>query len=334
MNENQVVIKLSINSPTDGVLRQSPGRTGIWGNYKFEINNNVSECDYWFVYSKGRPQTESTFVDKRNVFLITGEPEEIYHYADGFVKQFTNIVTSRDDLKSQNIIKSHPAQPWWVGRLNGFDAKGIESFPLDFDSLEVAKFKKTKLISVISSDKGFTAGHQKRKKFVKILKKHFGERLDVFGKGINDFNDKWEVLRDYRYHIVLENSSHKDYWTEKLADCYLSNCFPFYYGAPNISEYFDEKSFKQINIDQPNAAITIIQNEINEPTLQARVNALQKAREDVLYKHNLFPYIIKICNANGQNSKKELVTIINETRFFDHHKIKLLSKRAMKKIGL
>ena len=62
----------------------------------------------------------------------------------------------------------------------------------------------------------------------------------IFGKGINGFEDKWDTLRDYKYHIVIENSSFDDYWTEKLADNYLAECFPFYHGCKNINKYFDK----------------------------------------------------------------------------------------------
>ena len=43
---------------------------------------------------------------------------------------------------------------------------------------------------MISSNKAFTDGHRQRLKFVEALKEHFGENIDVFGRGINSFADK------------------------------------------------------------------------------------------------------------------------------------------------
>lgn len=50
--------------------------------------------------------------------------------------------------------------------------------------------KKTKLISVITSNKAFTKGHLKRIEFVEKLKAYYGDKLDVFGQGFNSFEDK------------------------------------------------------------------------------------------------------------------------------------------------
>ena len=69
------------------------------------------------------------------------------------------------------------------------------------------------------------------------LREHFGDRLDVFGRGINDFADKEEALAPYRYHISLENSSDKDYWTEKISDPLLTLTYPIYHGCENLEDY-------------------------------------------------------------------------------------------------
>lgn len=42
-----------------------------------------------------------------------------------------------------------------------------------------------------------------------------------------------------QFTIAIENSRQKDYFSEKLLDCFLSLCVPIYIGCPNIHNYFD-----------------------------------------------------------------------------------------------
>ena len=53
------------------------------------------------------------------------------------------------------------------------------------------KIEKTKLLSVICSDKSVTLV-KKKLEFVKKIKNYFGEDIDWFGNGINQINTKWE----------------------------------------------------------------------------------------------------------------------------------------------
>ena len=321
------VVKLSINSPKEGLLRQTPSGNGIWGDYKFEINNDVDECDFWFVYSKGQKFDEESILAPENLVLLTGESEEIYHYSNRFVQQFPTVITSRSDLRATHLIKSHPAQPWWVGRKFGFNANEKRDFTMNFEDFKKQFPAKTKILSVISSDKSFTRGNNERIAFVRMLKAHFGDRLDVFGKGIKDFEDKWDILKDYKYHIVLENSSYDYYWTEKLADSYLAGCFPFYYGASNIREYFDESSFRLIDISDVELSISIIERSIRSDVYKYSLDSLSSARDNILYKYNIFPIMAKICDALDSSLPKKKVKIKSEMSFIDLYKIPMLTKR-------
>lgn len=97
-----------------------------------------------------------------------------------------------------------------------------DAVTLNYDDLKGLKTPtKTKLLSVIISDKSFTEGHLKRHDFLQAIKKHFGDQLDIFGRGFNYVNDKWDAIADYKYHVAIENSQYPHYWTEKLADAFL-----------------------------------------------------------------------------------------------------------------
>jgi hypothetical protein len=318
-------IKLSINSPKEGLLRQTPNNDGVWGDYNFYINEPVDECDYWVIYSKGEKQNNKTKVSRDNLVLLTGEPEPIYHYAPGFIKNFGRVLTSRKDIKHSSLTHIQPAQPWWVGRK--MLQNGNIEFVSDYNELSKPVQNKKKLISVITSLKGFTQGHKDRINFVKKLKLHFGDEIDVFGNGINGFEDKWDTLRDYKYHIVIENSSFEDYWTEKLADCYLAECFPFYHGCKNINKYFDNKSFKTIDINDFEKTIKIIENGLKEDLHNKNIVDIRKAKTLILNKYNIFPMLVEQLKTNSLKSRKEIVKMKHENRYLDFYKVWMILKR-------
>jgi hypothetical protein len=41
------------------------------------------------------------------------------------------------------------------------------------------------------------------------------------------------------FSVCIENSSERNYFTEKLIDCFAQKVIPIYWGAPNVSEFFD-----------------------------------------------------------------------------------------------
>lgn len=319
-------IKLSINSPTEGLFRQTPNNDGIWNNYKFYINQEVDECDFWVVYSKGEKKDDTSKVAPESLIFISGEPEPVYHYAKSFVKKFGTVITTRKDIKHPNIIHLQPAQPWWVGR--NMKKDGSINFSMNFkDFLTENPIPKKKLISVITSSKGITKGHNDRVRFVQKLKAHFGDSLDVFGKGINGFEDKWDTLKDYKYHVAIENSSYPDYWTEKLADCYLAEAFPFYYGCTNLDKYFDKKSYELIDIYNPEKSIEIIENSIRNNLFETKLNEILEAKKRILFEHNIFPMLCSICEKMDLSKPKKEITIKHEMSYFDIHKVKMLLNR-------
>ena len=85
-------------------------------------------------------------------------------------------------------------------------------------------FPKTKNISIIASEKRQLDGHRLRHEVIKI----FRNSIDVYGRGYEQIDKKITGLKDYRFHIVIENCKN-DYWfTEKLVDCLVTGTIPIY----------------------------------------------------------------------------------------------------------
>ena len=69
-------------------------------------------------------------------------------------------------------------------------------------------------------------GHVQRLEFVNKLKEHFWDKIDMFGRGINSFDDKAYVLMPYKCYIAIENSVLDDYITEKLLYSFITYTYP------------------------------------------------------------------------------------------------------------
>jgi hypothetical protein len=50
-----------------------------------------------------------------------------------------------------------------------------------------------------------------------------------------------------QYHIAIENNRTKNYFTEKLVDCFQTKTIPIYFGCTNIGDYFDTRGIFQVD---------------------------------------------------------------------------------------
>ncbi len=299
-------IKLTTSSPEWPIQRQTPGESGIWGNCQFFIDKEIEECDYWVVY-EDLPTSQVTRCPPQNTLLITAEPPSVKTYSPEFLRQFSTIITCNRKIKGSRVIYAYSSLPWHVGRRSSQHQN--LGFRKNYDELvSIETFEKKRLISVITSNKKFTRGHRQRIDFVNQLKQHFGTELDVFGRGINDIEDKWDAIAGYKYHIALENCSYPDYWTEKLSDVYLGGAVPIYYGCPNLVDYFPAGAFITINYDIQEA-VSVIRKTIDEDRYDQYFPEIIRSRKLVLDKYNLFPRLHDWANQSAANGPKELVSL-------------------------
>lgn len=334
-NKSNIMYKVKVSICDDSMqfIRQTPECKGYWQNYRFFVNDDtVNDADFWVIVTKGRRKDESCVVAPQNTILISGEPDSVYRYANAYLKQFGTVVAPSTLIKHQNKIVMQSALMWFLGvRFNKDGSRCIDATKC-YDSYKNNTFPKTKLLSVICSNQAITAGHQKRIDFVKRLKERYGNNIDLFGKGFNDIEDKWDAVAPYKYHIVIENSSFPHYWTEKIADPILVNSYPIYYGCPNINEYFPKNSYTPIDIDHPDEAMQIIDKVINDDYAEKYSNEMAEAKDLVLDKYNICNLIAEVCDNLNPNAKKENVTIRNEMSFININKLSMLISRTYYRI--
>lgn len=277
------------NQKSPPLFRQTPNNSGRWKNAQFYLNHGEEPCDFLVVFAGHRGLIKEN-IPKEHTLFIAGEPPAIKKYSEAYLAQFGSVICS--DTKTSHPKKKIDQQgyPWFCGlkfleNENKVSVKSYDDFKQD------TEIKKTKLISVVCSDKQSKPGHRKRFEFVQKLKEAFGDEMDLFGTGQNPIADKSEAIRPYKYHIAIENSVAPDYWTEKLSDCYLEEAYPFYAGCPNVDKYFSTNAYSIINLDDPNASINLIRNAIATNHYETALSHIQDAKRQVLDEYNLFNLI-------------------------------------------
>ena len=309
-------------------LRQTINGSGVSdnGKYKFYINDIDTLPDFIVVKGKGINEITTLGVPKSRTMLVTCEPYGILEYSKGYCEQFGTVLSCQPELKvsassNTNVIYTPAVLPWFVGAI--FQKDGTGKINMSREYIERANPPKNKFISVITSKKAFTKGHVDRLRFIKRLKERYGDEIEVFGNGFNSFEDKWDVLASYKYHIVIENSECDYYWTEKLADCYLAGTYPLYHGCSNIKDYFPEGAYTPININDFDSVVNIIEKIKKSDIYENCKTVLNKAKQKVLNEHNMFNIIANAIDTLNCPEEVGETVLKPASAFFSAHNLYL-----------
>ena len=152
---------------------------------------------------------------------------------------------------------------------------------------------KTRMLSLIASKKRNLPGHKLRHKIVSQMRSA-GISADVLGRGYSAFDVKADGLAPYRYSVVIENSRELGYFTEKLIDALLLKTVPIYWGAPDISKYFDPVG---IMICTTEAEIMTAISKISLVDYLARVDAIGKNQQQAVKYGNILKSAARVIEA-------------------------------------
>ena len=314
--------------------RQFPDNTFEWDGWRFIINAENEDYDYLVVCHDLHAPIKPNCAPEK-IILAGSEPPAVWKYQPNFLKQFAWVITQDTRLKHPARILYQPGIPWYIGwrpdSTNLCDTLNYRELETLFNET------KTKLISVIASDKKVTPIHIKRLEFAHKLKAHYGKRMDFYGRsfkrmgfygrGFTPMDDKLDALKEYRFSVVLENSNINHYFTEKFTDCVIAGTYPIYFGCPNLEQYFPQNSFVRININRFASSVKIIDNAIEEEFDKKYRQPLQMARDLAMRKHNLFPMLIDIIKdiEAGKYGKANLPrTFGGEMLPFGHQKFRAM----------
>jgi hypothetical protein len=275
----------------------------------FYINrDDILTADFWVCLEGPYKSLETCRVNRNNVIYLAAEVAWPRFFYDSvlkrsFLSQFGKVYTCHD-VYADNAIFGLPYLPWMINANHGQSIFAASERDRSYFS-GLTHLPKTKQLSVFCSAQAWTDDHKMRLKFVKALKKHFGDTLDWFGNGIRPLDQKWDGIAPYKYHLVLENQSRFDVITEKLYDAFLGLAYPIYYGAPNVGDYFDPSAIATINILDLHGSIKKIEQILAADPYQAALPALVESKNRVLTKYNLFERIVDLCQSSHQGSSTE-----------------------------
>ena len=263
------------------LIRQTPNFSGVWNNIQFVFNPPES-CDYVIVINHVLKDV-SILCPPTNVWTILQEPPnelwDLMHRGD---ISYSRIYTTAPWLYGRRSIHSQPAIPWHVNR--SYDWLKNTSIPT-----------KTENLSCITSYLSSSIGSRKRLNFLDRACQSIA--FDLYGRGFSEIEDKWDALAPYKYSIVMENFSNPYYWSEKIADCFLSWTMPIYYGCTRIKKFFPSDSLVCFDLDDPNA-MTQIKEIISSNLWDRNIDAINHARNMVLEKYQLFPFLAEQIQKN------------------------------------
>ena len=179
-----------------------------------------------------------------------------------------------------------------------------------FYNKPVVELKQDKL-AAICSQKNFDTGHLLRNNFIKYI--DFSgtlDMVDVFGrenyhqfksyKGPVPADNKYNVYAFYKYVLAVENNSEHNYATEKLWEAILCESLCFYWGCPNLEDHIDARAFVRLPLEDPVAALQIIQQAIAEDWWTERIAVIKQMKEKLLNELGFFPRMAALLSKNGQ----------------------------------
>ena len=319
-SSSTIRVKFLSRLPTAQWLHQLPQGESQWGNCRFLFDPQAREYDWLVVYddipdSPGarRPTQEVLACSSQHTLLVTTEPSSIKIYGNDYTRQFGAVLTSQAAWALPHLqrIYSQPALHWFYGL-------GSQHV-IPFEDLLASPGPKTKMISMVYSPKSMRHTlHHRRASLMGKLMQQLPE-MDVFGRSApHPLDDKADCLRDYRYHVAIENFIGEHHWTEKLADAFIGQTLPFYAGCPNAAAYFPEDSFIPIDMRDPQATLAIIQKSIADNEYEKRLPALREARRRILFEYNLFAVLAREISQRHDETAREIP------------QTKILSRRALR----
>jgi len=225
--------KLSIKLIQSGSLSVSDGSIGTGSTHiapkNVEIYQGPDDRDVTIICNDMMLQPD--FVSKIKGLKIAWliEPVEFncqYNYIESMKNYFDYILTHDYRFIDNKKVLFCPLVGHWI--------KDKNIYP------------KNKMLSIIASGKNQLEGHHIRHHVIRTPE--FSKYIDgVFGNAYNYIEDKLIGLRDFRFHLVIENIRRDCWFTEKLIDAFVTGCLPIYWGCPSIDKYFDERGMIEID---------------------------------------------------------------------------------------
>lgn len=223
----------------------------------FQGINDKNDGKIKFLWGLESPSFNNGFVNhvKNNLEKVLDTYEMIFTYSDEL-------------LKLHSKFKFVLANGFWIEESKIYD--------------------KTKLVSMICSDKQWTDLQKFRVQFAK----ENSHKIDVFGHLCRGIQKKEEGLTDYMFSVCIENSSEDTYITEKVLDAFATGTIPIYKGTRNIIKHFNPNGIlflDDISIDDLTPSLYYSKMDYVKENFEKVQNF--NVLEDYMYENYLFNYL-------------------------------------------
>lgn len=148
-------------------------------------------------------------------------------------------------------------------------------------------YEKNKNISMIFSHKILTNGHRLRHQIANNI-----SGVDLYGTGTGiEFKQKEEFLPNYRFSIEIENTRIKNYFSEKIIDCFALGTIPVYCGCTNIDDFFNKdgiirfSNFEELKLILPTLTDELYESKLSAITDNFKLVDKFKTPEDWIYEN-------------------------------------------------
>lgn len=242
-----------------------------FGDQTPAMNNNVYK-DLEFVDPEHTSTYDAAFVlnmtdqpvhcEDDMIFTLILEPPELLNNSWEFIADAKAPNRWHNAYKEQSITLPHPQEErnarmfFFTSGTKYEQALGLglaQTKPTD-----LLPSQKTKICSMICSDKLLTYWHHRRRDVLAALLSS-NLPIDFYGRGMQTTVDhrvkgeipegkKCNALTDYRFVIDFENSEY-DAITDKMFDPLFNGCVPIT-NSTGAAKVFPEGSFEWINFDQ------------------------------------------------------------------------------------
>lgn len=274
-----MLVSVRRNYEYPNLLRQTPNFKGEWDGIQFTFEE-VEECDFLVVINRSEKDICVKCRKGGKILLIQEPPYERNNYFKMSFRFYDTIISGFKDVGNFKMLNTQAALPWHINKT--YD---------ELAELKVDKsFPKMDKVSFITSNSNIYPEHAVRLNFIDFMKKESFD-FDLYGRGFQPIQDKFDGIYPYKYSIAAENYIGKDYFTEKIIDAFLSLTMPIYYGCPNITDYFPKESMILVDMNKPKESLEKIKEAVATKLWDKNKDAIMHARDLVLNKYQLFPML-------------------------------------------
>jgi len=211
--------------------------TSHWNNRLKKTNDDLeiiygypeNKSDCLIITDTAAYNLDTSYINTR--LWIIESPLILEHFSKGFFEKICN--------EKDKFVKIYTHDRTLLESSDKFTFKSHGDCSIE----EYQFLDKTKLVSMISSNKRWVIGHDFRHQ---IIEKCRG-RFDLYGRGFNDIDRKETGLNNYAFSVAVENCKKDYYFTEKIIDCFRTKTIPIYWGCPSIGEFFDKRGIIQFD---------------------------------------------------------------------------------------